>query len=72
MISFSLLPHELLPEILGHFRYRQADLARTSLVCREWASVSKPVREISFLYRMNTPSTNVSSIRLDSLGMGSL
>ena len=44
MPSFSQLPPELLPLILGHLRYRQGELARTRLVCREWAHVSKPVR----------------------------
>lgn len=43
MESFAKLPQELLPEILGHLRWRQAELARTALVCRAWAAVSKPV-----------------------------
>ena len=41
--DFHRLPPELLPVILGHLRYRQNELARASLVCREWAQVAKPV-----------------------------
>jgi hypothetical protein len=40
------LPIELLPEILRHLRYRQGELARTCLVCKEWARVSKPVSAV--------------------------
>lgn len=43
MPDFAKLPPELLPVILGHLRYRQGELVRTSLVCREWAAVSRPV-----------------------------
>lgn len=38
-----ILPLELLPVILRHLRYRQGELARTSLVCKQWYAVSKPV-----------------------------
>lgn len=41
--AFHRLPPELLPCILDHLRYRQGELAKTSLVCREWARVSKPL-----------------------------
>lgn len=37
------LPLELLPVILGHLRYRQGELARTALVCKQWYADSKPV-----------------------------
>ena len=43
MHGFHRLPPELLPCILEHLRYRQGELARASLVCREWARISKPV-----------------------------
>lgn len=42
-----VLPAELLPEILRHLRYRQGELARTSLVCKQWYAVSKPVSRMS-------------------------
>lgn len=38
-----ILPIELIEQILGHFRYRQGELARTCLVCKEWERISKPV-----------------------------
>lgn len=44
MDGFHRLPPELLPVILGHLRFRQNELARASLVCREWAAAAKPVR----------------------------
>ena len=44
MDGFHRLPPELLPCILEHLRYRQGELARVSLVCREWARIAKPVR----------------------------
>lgn len=43
MHAFQRLPPELLPCILEHLRYRQGELARASLVCREWARISKPL-----------------------------
>lgn len=47
MPAFANLPVELLPELLRPLRYRQNDLARTSLVCKSWANASRPVRSLA-------------------------
>lgn len=41
--AFERLPQELLPEILGHLRWRQGELAQCALVCREWYRAATPV-----------------------------
>lgn len=44
MDGFQRLPSELLPEILRHLEWRQAELFRTCLVCKRWDQVCRPVR----------------------------
>ena len=56
MHGFHRLPPELIPCILEHLRYRQGELARASLVCREWARISKPVSGSNLSYLEGMPN----------------